>query len=164
MALLYSLKGFLAALPAFPRGTWQGDVKIADLELHGWSTHWPPEAWPASRWPPLCVCVCVNFVLFFSLYIFSSSHQWCLEAKPPGLGSAERGVTNNPVAQGVPAAAKGMHTAGDRVPRVFTLLFSGSCSRMLWDPAHTSPLAHALLSLSKWWLRLDSCWWEDISV
>lgn len=164
MALSYSLIGFLAALPAFPGGAWQGDMRITDLQLDGWGTHQPPEAWPVSRWPPFCVCAYSLRSLFFPYIFFSSLHQWCLEAKPPGFGSAERGVTNNPVARGVPAAAKGAHTAGDRVPGVFTLVFSGSCSRMLWDPVRTSPLAHPLLSLSKRWLRLDSCWWEDASV
>lgn len=110
-------------------------MKIADLQLDGWGTHWPPEAWPVSRCSMLFsvysllslfffsfhlfffyfyfVCVCVSLpIYFFHLCL----HQWCLQAKPPGLGSAERGVTNNAFAKGALAAARGTHTTGKEVP------------------------------------------------
>lgn len=56
--------------------------------------------------------VCVPTYIFFHLCL----RQRCLQAKPPGLGSAERGVTNHPSAKGLPAAARGTHTTGEDVP------------------------------------------------
>lgn len=113
-----SLTGSFSALPALLVGTWQGDLKI---QLDGWGTHWPPEVWPVSRCPMLFSVYSILSLLSFlcpCLYIFFHLclHQRCLQAKPPGLGSTERGVTNNSFAKGVLAAARGTHTTGEDVP------------------------------------------------
>lgn len=103
-------------------------MKTADLQLDGWGTHCLLRHGQSPG--VLCFFLCIHFSLsfFFSFHLFFfvcvptyiffhlCLHQWCLQAKPPGLGSAERGVTNNAFAKGALAAARGTHTTGKEVP------------------------------------------------
>ena len=44
-------------------------MKIADFQLDGWDTHWPPETWPVSRCPTL-FSVYSSLSLFVTFFFF----------------------------------------------------------------------------------------------
>lgn len=122
------------------KGTWIGQVlgKLLAMKHEYWGAGWSGtsvqsiadsgEAWQSlcslHFFFPMYLILTFIFLSFSSFFFFWSllMHffhlclpQWCLQAKPLGLGSPERGVTNNLFAKGFPAAAGDMSTTGEDI-------------------------------------------------